>query len=305
WVRYSMLAPIGPCQREASCALWLVMVDPRENPAEKLGRIARFSIDQLRAQTEPFELSVAGATLTDQAMVGAFEDVAWELRWNAPVRDYRHVHPALRRAGFARTELVLPHPDLSIDGHITVGGRRLELSEAPGQQAHLWGSKHARSWTWAHCNDLTSLDGEPRPGCFLDGVSALLAAGERELGTGTPVIARIDGREMQSTSPVRVLANYSVFTLTGWRLEAVGSELKLVVDVDAARDQLAGVIYHDPDGSLAYCYNTETAAMRINVYERARRVGGWKHIDTLIAPGRAHFEYAQRTPIPDIELLVT
>jgi hypothetical protein len=211
----------------------------------------------------------------------------------------------LRRARAARTELVLPHPDLSIGGQVTLAGRRLELSGAPGQQAHLWGSKHATAWSWAHCNDFTTLEGEPRPGSFVDGVSALLVAGSRELGTGTPVIARVDGRELRSVSPVRVLANYSVFTLTGWRFEAIGAELKLAVDVDASRDQLAGVTYHDPDGELAYCYNSETASMRMNVYERARRVGGWRHVETLIAPGRAHFEYAQRSPIPDIELLVT
>jgi hypothetical protein len=304
WIRYSMLAPSRPSGQGASCALWLVLVDPRAHPAARIGRMWHLAIDQLRAQSEPFELSVGGATLTDEAMIGAFGDVAWELRWSTPVQRYEHVHPLLRRAGVARTELTLPHPDLSIEGHITVGGRRLELSDARGQQAHLWGSKHARCWAWAHCNDLTGIDGEPRPGSFFDGVSAVLTAGARELGTGTPVIARIAGREIRSISPVRVLANPSVFTLTGWRLEAVGSELKLAVEVDASRDQLAGVTYHDPDGELAYCYNSETASMRINVYERARRVGGWRHSDTLIAAGRAHFEYAQRTPVPEIELLV-
>jgi hypothetical protein len=301
WIRYSLLA--GSSQG-ASCALWMILVDPRDEPATRIGRMASFGIDELRAQTEPFELSIAGATLTDYSMAGAFDDVAWDLRWTTPPLGYRHVHPLLRRAGAARTELVLPHPDLSIDGQITVAGRGLELSGARGQQAHLWGSKHAASWAWAHCNDFTSIGGEPRPGSFIDGVSALLVAGSRELGTGTPVIARIDGHELRSISPVRVLANYSVFALTGWRLEAIGSQLKLVVDVDASRDQLAGVTYHDPDGELAYCYNSETASMRMNVYERARRVGGWRHIDTLVAPGRAHFEYAQRTPIPDIELLI-
>jgi hypothetical protein len=304
WIRYSLLAGLPRSGQGASCALWMVVVDPRGQPATRIGRMARFGIDQLRAQTEPFELSIGGATLTDRSMAGAFEDAVWELRWSAPPLGYRHVHPLLRRAGAARTELVLPHPDLSIDGRIEVGDLHLELSAARGQQAHVWGWKHAVSWAWAHCNDFTSIDGEPRPGSFVDGVSALLVAGSRELGSGTPVIARIDGRELRSISPVRVLANYSVFALTGWRFEAVGSELKLVVDVDASRDQLAGVTYHDPDGEPAYCYNSETASMRMNVYERARRVGGWRHTDTLIARGRAHFEYAQRTPVPEIELLL-
>ena len=67
-------------------------------------------------------------------------------------------------------------------------------------------------------------------------------------------------------------------------------------EVDADRDQLAGVTYHDPDGELAYCYNSETASMRLHVYERARRGGRLGAPATLIAPGRAHFEYAQRDP---------
>jgi hypothetical protein len=302
WIRYSMLA--GTPGQHASCALWMILVDPRGAPATRIGRKASFGIDELRAHTEPFELSIAGATLTDRSAAGAFEDVAWDLRWSSAPLGYRHVHPLLRRVGAARTELVLPHPDLAIDGHITIGQRRLDLSGAPGQQAHLWGSKHAASWAWAHCNDFITIDGTRRPGSFVDGVSALVIAGSRELATGTPVIARIGGRELSSISPVRVLANYSVFALTGWRFEAIDAELKLVVDVDAARDRLAGVTYHDPDGELAYCYNSETASMHVNVYQRARRVGGWGHVETLIAPARAHFEYGQRTPIPEIELLI-
>ena len=102
-----------------------------------------------------------------------------------------------------------------------------------------------------------------------------------------------------------MLANHSTFALTGWRFEAVDGARKLIGEVDADRDQLAGVTYHDPDGELAYCYNSETASMRLHVYERARQVGGWAHRETLVARGRAHFEYAQRTPVPDIELLTT
>jgi len=48
---------------------------------------------------------------------------------------------------------------------------------------------------------------------------------------------------------------------------------KLVGTVDADRTQLAGVTYSDPDGELAYCYNSGTATMHLHVYERARQVG--------------------------------
>ena len=79
-----------------------------------------------------------------------------------------------------------------------------------------------------------------------------------------------------------------------------------MVDVDAPRDRLVGVTYHDPDGDLAYCYNSEVASMQVRVWERDRAVEeGWRLLDELTAPGRAHFEYAQRETVPDLELQVT
>jgi hypothetical protein len=99
-----------------------------------------------------------------------------------------------------------------------------------------------------------------------------------------------------------VATNWSSYALTGWRFEALAGARKLIVAVDADRDRLAGVTYRDPDGESAYCYNTETASIRLHLYERAPRVGGWAHAASFSAEGRAHFEYAQRTPVPDQEL---
>jgi hypothetical protein len=299
WIRYTMLAPV---YGSPESALWFAAMDPRGR--KRAARKVVFAIEQLRASADPFELRIGDAALTDHGMTGAFEDVSWELEWTPGERSYAHVHPLLERLKVAKTVLVLPQPDVSIDGVIRFGDERLDLASVRGAQAHLWGSKHANSWAWAHCNDFTTLDGEPCPGWFLDGVSVVVPRFGRELPPSTPVVARIDGRDFLSISPGRVLGNWSVYGLTGWRFEAVAGSVKLACEVDAGRDALVGVTYRDPDGELAYCYNTETASMRMHVYERARQVGGWAHRHTLTAPGRAHFEYAQRTPVADVALLV-
>ena len=304
WIRYTMLAPRSGGE-EPSASLWFLTMDPRGGATAVLGRKANFPIDELRAQNDPFELAIGDAWLTDTGMRGAFEDVAWDLRWSPGARAYAPVNPLLHRLGLAGTAFLLPHADLSIDGELTVAGERLELTGARGGQAHLWGTKHARSWAWIHCNALETLDGEPVSGAFVEGVSATVARFGREIGPSTPVVARIGGRDFDSASPLRLLSNQSTYALTGWRFEVVGGGRKLIGEVDASRDQLAGVTYHDPDGELAYCYNSETATLHLHVYERARQVGGWAHQETLVAPGRAHFEYAQRSPVPDVELLVT
>ena len=305
WIRYTMLAPRPGVDGAASAALWFSAMDPRPGGVSRLGRKATFPVERMRVHADPFTVEIDGATLTDTGMRGAFEDVSWDLRWVPSGHAYEHVHPVLRRTKVAKTVLVLAHADLAIDGTLEFAGERLELNGCRGAQAHLWGSKHAGSWAWVHCNDFTTLDRAPASGDFVDGVSAMVPRFGREVGPSTPVVARIDGRDFRSVSPLRVVANVSTFALTGWRFEAVDGARKLIGEVDADREQLVGVTYHDPDGEPAYCYNSETASMRLHLYERARQVGGWAHRKTLTASGRAHFEYGQRLPVADLELLTT
>jgi hypothetical protein len=305
WIRYTMVAPVAADGEDATCALWFLAMDPRPGRAPTFGRKATFPIGELHAQSDPFELKLGDATLSEHGMRGAFEDVAWDLRWTPAERGYEHVHPLLRRAKVAQTVLVLPQADVAVDGTVEVAGERLALAGVRGGQAHLWGTKHAKSWSWVHCNDFATLDGQPVHDTFVDGVSVIVRRYGRDVGPNTPVVGRIDGADFNSTSPLRVLGNDSTFSLTGWRFEAVDGRRKLIGEVDADRSQLAGVTYHDPDGELAYCYNSETASMRLHLYERARQVGGWAHRTTLVAAGRAHFEYAQRTPVSGLELLTT
>jgi hypothetical protein len=302
WIRYTMLAPV-PGSGEPSASLWLLAMDPGGASAPTLGRKATLPIEQLRAQDQPFELRIAEAVLREDGMSGAFEDVSWELRWAPSATEYEHVHRIIQTTRAAKTIYVLPQADLSIDGTVSFAGRTLELAGARGGQAHLWGSKHASSWAWAHCNDFRTIEGQPSPGDVVDGVSAFVPRFGRELGPNTPVVGSIGGRDFRSTSPLRVVRNVSTFSLTEWHFEAVDGARKLIADVTADRDQLAGVTYHDPDGEHAYCYNSETASMRVEVYERSR--GDWIHASTLVADGRAHFEYAQRAPLPDLELHTT
>jgi len=299
WIRYTMVAPLQRSGEPASASLWFLTMDPNGGV---IGRKATFPVDALHATPDPFELAIGEAVLTDSGIRGSFEDVAWDLRW-LPGRSYETVHPLLRRV--ASTILVLPHADVAVEGTISFAGRTVELAGARGGQAHLWGSKHAGSWAWAHCNDFISPDGEPVGETFVDGVSVFVSRFGRTVGPNTPVVGRIEGRDFYSTSPLRVLSNQSDFELARWRFEAVSGSRKLVGEVLADPGQLAGVTYHDPDGERAYCYNSETASMRLELYERTGLRGPWRHHTTLTAPGRAHFEYAARTPMREVELVIT
>ena len=299
WIRYTMVAPL---EGDATCSLWFMAMDPAGG---LVGRKHTQPAADLHATAEPFELRIGDSVLTDHGMTGGFEDVSWDLRWDPSVPPAEHVHPFLRRAKIAKTILVLPHPAFAVEGSVTFDGRTLELDGAAGGQAHLWGSKHASRWAWVHCNDFEGLDGQPRADTWIDGVSVFVPRFGREIGPNTPVVGHVAGQHFASTSPLRVTRNDSRFGLTSWHFEAIDGSRKIVGDVDAPRDRLVGVTYNDPDGDLAYCYNSEVASMHLRVWERDRSVGeGWRLLDELTAPGRAHFEYAQRDTVPELELQV-
>ncbi len=293
WIRYTLLAPD---QGAPSCALWFLAMDPARGVT---ARKANFPITQLGADADPFRLRVGSGTLTDGAAQGELEDAVWSLRWNSG-RRYEHVRPALRP--FATTVLALPHGDVGFDGRIQFADRAVELAGARGAQAHLWGSKHAASWAWARCGDFRTTDGEHASDTFVDGVSVRVQRFGLGLGPFTPVVGRFADDDFASTSARRVLTNRSSFAPETWRFEALGDGRKVVVDVQADRRLLAGVTYHDPDGQPAYCYNSEAASMRLGVYERGGGGSGWRQAATLDGRGRAHFEYAQREPLPGLEL---
>jgi hypothetical protein len=298
WIRYTMLAPRDPRQ-EPSCSLWLMAMDPREGPGRGvLARKATLPVADMQSSADPFSLRIGDAVLDDHGMRGAIEDVGWDLRWEPRLEPYEHVHPLLRRARIAKTVLVLPHADLEVAGTVSLPSGEITLSGARGGQAHLWGSKHAGRWAWLHCNDLRHDDGSPAQDSFLDAVSVIVPRFGRDVGPSTPVVGRFEGEDFQSISPRRVLTNASDFTLTGWELEAIDGRRRLQVQIDAPRDLMAGVTYHDPDGELAQCYNTEVASLRLSIHDRTGSgPSGWTQRAHLTSVGRAHFEYAQRGPV--------
>jgi hypothetical protein len=301
WLRYTMRAPLDGAPAE--CALWLVAMAP---DGERLARRATFPAAALEAHDDPFRLCLGGADLSDRGAAGAIDDdTGWELSWEPRLAPYAFVHPLVERAGGAQTALVLPHADLAIWGTVRLGDRVLELDGARGGQAHVWGTRHAARWAWVHCSDLRTAGGEPRPDTFVHAVSVYVERLGRELGPSTPVVGRFRGADFVATDPVALVRARSRFGLSTWRFEARAGARRIVGEVDAPRATLAGVTYHDPDGRPAYCYNSEVASMRLSVWDRiARGRFGWILRDSLVADGRAHFEYGQRMSVADVELLL-
>ncbi len=299
WVRLTLRAPSAG---EPECSLWFMAMAPG---GERVARKQTFPVSAMRAEAGPFRLVIGDAELSDRGCAGTLQDARWELRWEPGTRAADIVHPFLERARIARTMLVVPHPDLSIEGTLAWGDRTIELAGARGGQAHLWGAKHASRWCWLHASDLEGLDGAPRAGDWIEAVSVVTPRAGREVGPNSPVTGVLLGEPFDATGPLRVLRASAEIGLTRYHFETRNRTRRLRVEVDAPRETLVGVTYDDPDGEQAWCYNSEVASLRAWVWDRSRGAGGrWLLRDTLQAPGRAHVEYAQRAPVADVPVLV-
>ena len=291
WIRYTLLAgDKGP----ATCALWFVAMD---RDGLQVGHKETLPIDAFNAAEDPFRLTIGGSELRDDGMRGAVADCTWDLRWQRTGPAVQPVHPLLERTGVARTILTLPDPHVRVSGTVRIGDRELALDSVGGGQAHLWGRAHAARWAWGHCSDFAG-----RPDDWVDAVSVFLPRFGRELGPSTPVVGCIGGEPFAATDPLRVVRTSSRFDLTDWQFAARDGNRRLVATVSAPRASLVGVTYHDPDGAPAYCYNSEVATMRLDVMHRSGR--RWTTAETLHSDGCAHFEYAQRKPVPGASVLI-
>ena len=166
---------------------------------------------------------------------GAVDGAAWELRFSGHGRPYAFPHRLARPA--AKTQFLVEEPALAVSGWFEVDGERHELEDAPGHRAHVWSTRSADSFVWAHANvDATRW-------------VELLAARVPRL----PMLAAYADERGAVNAP--------------WRMPfvpvALAPERSSIgpYEVSAEREDFVGVTYHDPDGTALLCYHTERARL--------------------------------------------
>jgi len=296
WIRYTMRAPVEGNGQAAEAMLWFMAMQADGEVLAAYKQV--LPIADLNYTPRPFSLRIGESLLTDFGMQGSVEGAEWDLSWQPSLEGYEHVHPIAQKLKVAKTVMELPHADLTVSGTVSFDGKSYELKEARGGQAHLHGTKHAARWAWLHCNDLIAASTSEREvGSFIDAVSVFVPRLGAERGPATPVVGRFKGSDFVVNHPVSVFRTDSTFDQGGWRFSSSDGRRKIEASVTTDGQQLVGVTYTDPDGDKAYCYNSETVSLKIELFERAKRRSPWLLTETYSADRTAHYEYAQRVPL--------
>jgi hypothetical protein len=287
WLRWTLLAPDrGP----AEARVWFARFD-RDDPKRALAFNRAYPIDALTAGRDPFLVRIGASELgsgrTSGSLEGAGHDVSWHLDFDHGQPTYRLLPDRLYHGGLAPTKPFSPNVSTRFTGEVRVDGEARELIGMAGQQGHLYGTKHAERWAWAHCGVFAGHEDAV--------VHALTAQGRRGPVT-TPFTTfaglKWGGRWYRFSG----VARKRPFWLGGWRIDLGTRHYRLTGRVAADPSMMVQAEYHDPDGTPRYCHNTEVGSSRFVLFERGE--AGFEEVAVLSSEGTTHAEWAGRTPAP-------
>jgi len=270
--------------------VWFARFDPAD-PSATFG-IHR-TYPEWKLGSERFSVAIGDAEMASGVARGTLEGGGHRVRWDLqfPTGDptYRLLPAALYRSSLAPTKPLSPNPRTTVRGTITVDGLAQELAEAPGQQGHLHGTRHAERWAWAQC------------GAFVDEdaiVHALSAQGRRG-SFDTPFLTFV-GLHWQGRwtrlAKVRFRRDFDMGT---WKIDVSDRRFRVTGRIEGPADTLLRARYADPSGGVRHCHNSEIASCRLVLFERKAR--GWQEVALLESKGTTHAEWAGRTPAMTVE----
>jgi hypothetical protein len=286
WLRYVVESPLA---EPAYAEVWFARFDPRD-PKRTFAFHRRF--DRVAATPSPFEIAIGDAVLRHDGargeVSGAGHAVRWDLRWQPAERELR-VYPDLAySARIGPTTMLMPNPRVLASGTLEIDGERVALDGVPVGQSHLWGKKHAYSWTWAHCVDF-----DDAPGSHLELVAARLHRRGVTLPALVMVTLDLDGEHLRLNQFRHLATNRGEWRDQRVTFRARGARVQVEGELSCTPDRMVVAPYVDPDGTEVFCSNTEIGDARVVV---SRRRGlGWRVERTLVSTRRAHFEIGGRT----------
>ena len=303
WFRYTLHAP---SQRggAAKTSLWAFTFPPADLPADEREALELELLDHHplsrfhdRSGADGFAIELGAGSYDERRATGEVGSgarrVSWDLTFHDAQGGFRHVSPLLYRLRVANSAVATPLLKARVSGRVEVGGREVVLTDAWGEQGHVWGRRHAERWAWFHCHDFPGA-----PEAVLEGVCAVVRRGSLTLPAATPLLFRERaGVEHTWTGARRMWSVESELELGRLSFLATRDDVRLVGTVSCPPEDMISVEYVDPDGTPAYCNHTESADVRVELLRR-QGDGSWRQERVYEAPGVGAFEFGERSRDP-------
>lgn len=299
WIRYTLTSPL-PKVGDPYCELWGIffdITDPKKNFAVK----NRFPIDKLSWDTDKFRVAISDAELTQNACHAKIVDeknnnsLSWNLAFDSEgPTSYLFPSEAFYKGSFPKTKAMMPHQHAIFNGTITANGREIKIANAPGQQTHLWGTKHSLRWAWGHCNTF-----KEEPGAVWEGIDAQIKLGPVPSPHFKLFYLKTEGKEYHFNRLPNWFGNKSTWRLGHWTFECKNEQIKVKGEITSRLEDFVAVTYMDPDGEFLWCNNSKVASLRLSIYSPQGA-----HIKDLSSEYGSAAEFVDRKTYPEVPVRI-
>lgn len=196
---------------------------------------------------------------TEGSIARGDQRVTWDLRFSGELACIAPLpFEAMYAPGFPSAKLLSPHPDLRFEGEVTAFGERWLIDGWRGMQGHNWGRQHTHAYAWCHANVW-----EEDPAFVLEGLSASIKLGPVVTPFLTLVCVRHRGVRYDFNSVADIARARAEVTPRRWVFSARGRHGRIEGTVEAETEDMVGLNYQNPNGSMLYCLNSKLSRARV------------------------------------------
>jgi hypothetical protein len=294
WIRYTLLAPLNG---SAVAELWAIFFDSKE-PSNNKAVKNTFPVSETEIKRGSFSFRIGDAVISQTGAHGGIRSregaIRWDLRFEPVVQIFYHFpYKLMYSTPVPKTKAVSPNFNIKVYGKVEVNGETYECKGEPGQQTHLWGTKHAEKWTWAN----SSIFKEDH-GAIFEGLSAQIKMGSRLSPGLTLFFIKCLGKDYRLNNIIQLFRNKSDSVFPVWRFTGTKGSMRFSGEIKAGLESFVGVEYTDPDGEKLWCYNSKVADMELAVYEEDKK------IITLTSDKSCALEFVSRSKDPRIPIRI-
>jgi Tocopherol cyclase len=251
WVRHTIFCPKG--KPEAAVGeIWAVWFNG------ETGRVvAGKSEAPMRDcvfDSNGLGVSIPGARLAPGSLQGNTGPINWALTWVGGGPTSLLLPEAVYQASFPKAKVLCVNPNALFSGHVNVNGHNHPIKDWPGSHNHNWGSQHTDRYAWAQ---VCGFDGAP--GVFLECATAQVKVGPLLTPQVTVAVLSIDGQRYEFNSILRGLWAKAEVKGFSWQFSASQGGVEIEVNVEALRENFAGLRYGNPPGGDKACLNSKIA----------------------------------------------
>jgi hypothetical protein len=229
---------------------------------------------------------------------GGSEHIAWDLRFETATTGFRHIpYGWMYQGGLPKSKATSPQVDTRFSGQVSVNGHTTEIDGAAGMLGHNWGSQHADSWVWAHCNMWEDADD-----VVFEGVTSKVKFGPLSVPLLTVLHLQIDGESFNLNGIWRAFRIKSLPFRLSWRFEATTSELSIEGRFSGPVDRFVGITYVDPTSEQIHCLNSKIADGLIRIRRKTSK--GWLDWKAIHSVQTAALEIGDRATNHGVKMVL-